>query len=270
MGNIGELNGEIITAALTDQSVCRKIFVFDSLSSTNDKAKSLAKDGEGSDLPENFAVLAKTQTEGRGTKGRSWSSPPGGLYLSVCLQKAAPPSAVGLVTAYAAVAVRKTLSDLCGIDAKIKWVNDIVCSDKKLCGILCESFDNPRGERSLIVGIGINLTSAALPDGLKSTAAALSDLTKETPLSQNALAAGLLHNLSGISDETSLRGCLPDYRLHSSLLGRQVTVTDLSNPESKITATAVDIDKNANLLILDQNGETHILNSARYSVAPLT
>lgn len=114
-------------------------------------------------------VTARSQTRGRGTKGRTWFSPHDtNLYLTVTLGE--PDQRFPIVTG---VAVHDALSELCrGIEVEIKWPNDIMISGKKVCGILCES----KGALTAI-GIGINVRQTAWPDDLIETATSLSAAT---------------------------------------------------------------------------------------------
>ncbi len=130
----------------------------ESIGSTNDAALALAAAGE----PEGASVLADQQTAGRGRRGRSWSSPPGaGVYLSVILRGEDLAKIPGLVTLGAGVAASAAVQVATGLPVRLKWPNDLVISAewRKLGGILCEA----QGRDALVVGVGINLTSAAHP-----------------------------------------------------------------------------------------------------------
>ena len=132
-------------------------------SSTNTELKSRA-----SSLPGGTVLWSLRQTAGRGRSGRSFLSPEGGLYYSMLLKFPAPEERLTAVTPLAAVAVARALKAVCGLDTQIKWPNDILCSGKKLCGILTESTVGASGMQ-IIVGIGVNVNTPSfpgLPDGL--------------------------------------------------------------------------------------------------------
>src|SRR6266850_880655 len=130
-----------------------QILSFDSLPSTNVEAASRAVDG----APEGLCVVASEQTAGRGRLQRQWVSPKGaGLYCSIILRPQFDQSLWPLLTLMAAVAVQGALLDVYDLETDIKWPNDILVNDRKLCGILAETVDTPLG-RSVILGIGINL-----------------------------------------------------------------------------------------------------------------
>ncbi|HEY6232720.1 MAG TPA: biotin--[acetyl-CoA-carboxylase] ligase [Pyrinomonadaceae bacterium] len=139
-----------------------QILRFESLPSTNLEAARLA--AEGAD--EGLCVLAREQTAGRGRLQRQWISPKdAGLYFSIVLRPRFEQSAWSLLTLMAAVAVHDVLLDACGVEADIKWPNDLLVNEKKICGILAETVETPAG-RAVVVGIGINLTRHSLPENL--------------------------------------------------------------------------------------------------------
>jgi BirA family biotin operon repressor/biotin-[acetyl-CoA-carboxylase] ligase len=148
---------------------------YDSLPSTNSEVARLALEG----AREGLCVVANEQTAGRGRLGREWLSPAGaGLYLSILLKPSVNIKNWPLLTLAAAVAVHDSLRDACGLETDIKWPNDIVLGGRKLCGILAETVDADTG-RAVILGIGINLSSAAFPADLRSTAISLAEVMSE-------------------------------------------------------------------------------------------
>ena len=119
--------------------------------STNDEAAARARDG----APHGTCLVAEEQTKGRGTKGRTWWSPRGGLYLSVILRLELAPSAMPPLTLAAGVGVCDACRAL-GADAVLKWPNDVLAGGRKLAGILVEAAS--RGDRVeyAILGVGLN------------------------------------------------------------------------------------------------------------------
>jgi BirA family biotin operon repressor/biotin-[acetyl-CoA-carboxylase] ligase len=143
-----------------------QILRFDSLPSTNLEAVTRAAAG----ADEGLCIVAGEQTAGRGRLGRQWISPRGaGVYFSVVLRPKFDQSVWPLITLMASIAVQETLLQTCELQTDIKWPNDVLHDDKKLCGILAETVETNRG-RAVIVGIGINLTKAALPPELETVA----------------------------------------------------------------------------------------------------
>ena len=137
-----------------------KVLRYESLPSTNTELARLASEGAA----EGVAVLADEQTAGRGRLQRAWSSPKGaGLYFSILLRPRIPVDRWPLITFMAALAVGDALQEAAGLRTDIKWPNDLLSGERKICGILSEAIETPAG-RAVIVGIGINLTPSAFPE----------------------------------------------------------------------------------------------------------
>lgn len=119
---------------------------------TNDRLLELAEAG----APEGTLVLSEVQTQGRGRLGRSWVSLPGqGLLFSLLTRPTFPPEIAATLPLVAGVAVAETFRRR-GIEVGLKWPNDILIGDRKLCGILCEAQTSAKGIEGIIIGIGIN------------------------------------------------------------------------------------------------------------------
>lgn len=152
--------------------VGRRVLVFDELESTNTFAATLASPEDG------LAIVARNQTSGRGRFGRVWQSRPGSsLLLSVVMHPPVELRRASVLTATAAVAVGNAVLHLTGLQALIKWPNDLLVRGKKVCGILIEQ------GRAVVVGVGLNLNqtadefrSADLPD-----ATSLVEVLKQMP-----------------------------------------------------------------------------------------
>lgn len=130
----------------------RRVLVFGRLDSTSDRAAALAEDRAN----DGVVVLAREQTAGRGQHGRTWQAPAGtSVLLSAVLF---PPPALrrpALLTAWAAVSVCETILQSTGLQARIKWPNDVLVRGRKVCGILIEQ------GRATVAGIGLNVSQTA-------------------------------------------------------------------------------------------------------------
>jgi BirA family transcriptional regulator, biotin operon repressor / biotin---[acetyl-CoA-carboxylase] ligase len=147
-----------------------QILRFETLGSTNDRARDLAMQGAS----EGVCVLADSQTAGRGRQGRQWSSPPNtGLYLSIILRPQVTPARAALITLASAIAVAETLILDFQTPADIKYPNDILVKGKKICGILVESSIADQRLEYAILGIGVNVAQKAFPDDLREIATSL-------------------------------------------------------------------------------------------------
>lgn len=163
-----------------------KVLRFESLPSTNTELARMASEGAA----EGLAIVADEQTAGRGRLQRAWSSPKGaGLYFSILLRPVIPIDQWPLITFLAALAVGDALQEATGLTTDIKWPNDLLSGERKICGILAEAIDTPAG-RAVIVGIGINLTPSAFPEATSVSEAAGLQPDRE------AILAALLRALS--------------------------------------------------------------------------
>jgi BirA family biotin operon repressor/biotin-[acetyl-CoA-carboxylase] ligase len=140
-----------------------RLVVRDSVGSTNEEAMGLGRDGDAGRL----WVVAREQLQGRGRRGRTWSSPPGNLYASLLLIDAAPSEHLPELGFVAGVALVRALHDILGNDPRLglKWPNDILFDGAKLSGILLESSLLPGGRTACVAGFGVNCRShpATLP-----------------------------------------------------------------------------------------------------------
>jgi BirA family biotin operon repressor/biotin-[acetyl-CoA-carboxylase] ligase len=146
---------------------------YESLPSTNSELARLALEGAA----EGLCIVADEQTAGRGRLQRQWLSPSGsGLYFSILLKPDIEQRVWPLITLMAAVAVHDALRKICEVEFDIKWPNDIIIRDKKVCGILAETIETDDG-RAVVLGIGINLAPTALPVELRGTAISIEEAT---------------------------------------------------------------------------------------------
>ncbi len=160
-----------------------KILRFDSIDSTNLEAIRQARAG----APEGLSVVAREQTAGRGRLDRSWhSQKDAGLYFSIVLRPTLEMNLWPLLPLMAALAVSDALMKACGLPTDIKWPNDILANDRKLCGILAETIETVNGSAA-IAGIGINLTNEAVLKDLRSTATSIEEITDGKPDAEEVL-----------------------------------------------------------------------------------
>lgn len=137
---------------LHTEYIGRNIRYFETIDSTNIKAKEIAYESE-----EGTVVISEEQTLGRGRLGRSWVSPKGkGIWMSILLKPKIDPMKVAKITQIGAAAVSLAIQDL-GIESSIKWPNDIVINGKKVCGILTEMSCELNMINYVIMGVGINV-----------------------------------------------------------------------------------------------------------------
>jgi len=150
-----------------------RTILYESLPSTNTEAARLAIEGAA----EGLTIVAEEQTAGRGRLQRNWSSPKGaGLYFSMLLRPVIATNLWPLITFAAALAIGDALSEVADLQCDIKWPNDLLAGERKICGILSETVETPIG-RAVVVGIGVNLRRDAYPGMLEQVATSVEQET---------------------------------------------------------------------------------------------
>lgn len=146
---------------------------FDTVTSTMDLAIEAAESG----VAEGYVIAAEEQTSGRGRRGRTWTSPPGvGVYLSVVLRprlEAVHGRLLAILTLAAGVGVRDAVNRLTGLDAHLKWPNDVLIGPRKVAGILAEGINIGMPQQTVVLGIGVNVADGVYLDAVGSNATSL-------------------------------------------------------------------------------------------------
>ncbi|MBA4147491.1 MAG: biotin--[acetyl-CoA-carboxylase] ligase [Verrucomicrobia bacterium] len=167
------LHADDLRSRLQDVKVVgRDIRVFQETTSTNDVVEKLARDG----VKEGAVVFAESQSKGRGRLGRKWVSPPGkGLWFSVLLRPNFHPLCTTQLTVASATALVRAIRSQTGVQAEIKWPNDILICGKKVAGILTELSAEIDSVKYVIIGIGVdvNLQNSDFPPEVRNIATSL-------------------------------------------------------------------------------------------------
>ena len=146
------------------------IYFYDEIGSTNDECKKLAEEG----AKHGTLVVAEKQTKGKGRRGRSWESPKGtGIWMTLLLRPDIEPYNSSGLTLVTAMAINKAVQEITGLDAKIKWPNDIVVNGKKVTGILTEMSAQLEMINYIVIGIGINVNTEEFSQDIAKTASSL-------------------------------------------------------------------------------------------------
>ena len=218
-------------------------------------------------LDDGFTVLSERQYAGRGRLGRKFVSPEGGLYMSTLLIGRDFIENTGALTVRAAVAVKNALKEITGLhDIGIKWVNDIYCDNKKVCGILAESMVRKGLCDFSVLGIGVNVTTpkSSFDSEVSEIAGSLSDFVN-IGFSKNELAACILNHLEKTlfeKDKRKATAILDDYRDSSVIIGREVLVI---KGDISVRAKVLGIDDDASLYVQYEDGRTEILRTGEVS-----
>ena len=243
----------------------RRLLFFPELGSTMDEAARLAMDG----AEEGTVVIAERQSAGRGRQGRSWVSQPGNLLLSVLLRPdmAQLPYISILGGLAAARAVRKTT----GLDARIKWPNDLMLSGRKAAGILSESTVEGQSVCYAVLGIGINvaLNSGDISE-ISGVACSLNEAAG-TEIPREKLLRHLLMDLDDLYRSLPASGpnvsppLVAEWTGLLETIGSRVTATF---HEDEVRGVAVGVDENGNLLLKTDDGEVITLTAGDVTLTP--
>lgn len=226
----------------------KKIHYFDYLSSTMDLAMQLGMQGAG----DGTLVLAEAQTKGRGRLGRSWFSPKyKGIYLSLILRPKLAPAVSPILTLLSAVSICEAVKNVTGLEAQIKWPNDVFIQNKKFAGILTEMNAEVDKVNFVVIGIGLNVNNDK-----KSLIAQATSLKEQLghPVSRLALLQELLRRIESnylLLEDKGSRVIVDKWRNFSSTLGRHVKVYCQNK---HIEGCAVDIDSDGSLLVRKASG----------------
>ena len=253
------LSREGLQLALAESEILKDVIYLKTVDSTNRYARGLDEAG--------VLIVANEQTQGRGRLGRSWHGPAGeGLWFSLVLRPNMDPSQAAMVTQIAASAVWQGIFKVTGIEASIKWPNDIQIGPRKLCGILTEMNAELGAIQRLVVGIGINVNNASMPAELSETATSLM-LETDRKWSRKALLVAVLKAFEAdylkFINEGDVTSVIRRCREHSSLLGKPIRILTGSREEF---ADAVDISDKGELIVRKASGELAPLISGEISV----
>ncbi|HMM68851.1 MAG TPA: biotin--[acetyl-CoA-carboxylase] ligase [Gudongella oleilytica] len=250
--NYDEVKGEL-TASL----IGKKLIHFQSVGSTNDKAKELAVKAE-----EGTVIVAEEQTSGKGRLGRSWSSPGRkGIYASIILKPDMEPFNAAKLTLLGAAAVALALED-CGIESQIKWPNDIIINGKKAAGILTEMSSELGIVNYIILGIGINVNQSVeeLPPELMDRATSLM-IAAGKAIQRKHLLAQVLNRLDELYAQFKETGdidqALDICRERSAVIGKDIIVVQ---GRKQRPGHAVSINHDGELMVRFDEGLEQVIS----------
>jgi BirA family biotin operon repressor/biotin-[acetyl-CoA-carboxylase] ligase len=219
------LSSETLAALFPSKTLNHSLFVFEELTSTNTLALEVAKNP----ISQGTVVLADRQTAGRGRLQRSWFSPPGtNIYGSLIFSFNVPFQTMGWIPLMAGVALAQAIEDHAKIGITLKWPNDILIEERKVGGILCESFKKSPTETCVVIGFGINvnLPESAFPKDLERMATSL-QIQSQHPLDRYHLLKSIVTTLEQGWEALITHG--PQayqlaYSSRCSTLGKQIQV----------------------------------------------
>ena len=223
-----------------------EFYYFKSISSTNDKAKEMADQGKS-----NTVVVAEKQEKGRGRFGRKWVSGLGGLYMTIVLEEKDPDKAK-YMTLMASVAVAKTIRNSSKLNAMVKWPNDVLVNDKKVCGILTEIMSGKKNYT--LIGIGLNVNQKKFDKEIIDKATSMrieSNKDFDIKIVSKSIMGEFnkLNHYYAIKNHKKIISLWKDY---SYTLGKRIRAETISGTYA---GKAVDIDKDCSLVLKLDNGK---------------
>jgi BirA family biotin operon repressor/biotin-[acetyl-CoA-carboxylase] ligase len=210
-----------------------------------DTAKEMADDI----AKEGTVVIADRQTEGRGRNGRTWDSPPGGLYLSLILKPRILVFEAHKLIFLSGTAVAEALRRTTGRKMEIKWPNDIIHADKKVGGLLCETSSLGKTLRFAVLGIGINTNVPRFSTDLEGGATSLLQIAGKE-VDNDQVAERIMQEISTRYENfpENFQELLAEWKNLTNTLGRDVLL------EGEMFR-AIDIDEEGFLLVVDKEGK---------------
>jgi BirA family biotin operon repressor/biotin-[acetyl-CoA-carboxylase] ligase len=261
-----------VAPGLTTRAFGRSIEYRESVGSTNDLAKQLARGG----APEGFLVIADEQTAGKGRLGRAWTTPKGSaLAMSLVLRPPLPPYEAPRITLVAAVAVAEAVREVTGLPVGIKWPNDLQLNGRKFCGILTEMEAEMERVAFVVCGMGlnVNLPRTALPAEFRESATSLMAELGGAPVARARLVQAVMARFeSAYSDLIGGRfaAVLERWRALSVTLGQPVRVLSVTGAPT-LEGVAEEVDDEGALLVRESaSGKLHRVLAGEVSLRPAT
>jgi BirA family biotin operon repressor/biotin-[acetyl-CoA-carboxylase] ligase len=220
----------------------QKVRHYGEVNSTMEVAKELAKKG----VEEGTIVVAESQSRGRGRLGREWSSPVGGIYCTVVLRPKVSPAYAPRISLMASVAVARTIRDLFGLPAELKWPNDVLIGGKKVCGILAEMEAETDELKFVNLGIGMNVNCSISQERATSLR---DELGRD--VSRKMVLGAVLAEIQRQQNVLTTDDLLAEWKKLSVTLGREVRVASLGE---EISGKAIDVDSDGALIVACPDG----------------
>ncbi len=243
-----------------------KIIYLESVDSTNNEVKRRVETGE----LENLLVVSEEQIAGKGRRGRSWKSPRGtGIWMSFVIKPELEPESAPMITLVAAMACAKAIREITGLEASIKWPNDIVVNGKKVVGILTEMSTEMMYVNYVVVGVGINVNMEEFPEEIKEVATSLK-IEAKSEISRSQLVAKFGEQFEKyyqeFLDKQNLSSIREEYEEYLINCNKEVAI---QQGQDRWNGIALGINNNGELLVKKQDGEVQVIRAGEVSVRGL-
>ncbi len=255
----------LLKPLLKNNKLVQEIYYKDELNSTNEFAKSLAREG----ALEGTIVIADTQTSGKGRLGRTWVSPPKtGIWLSLILRPEIKPQHAGQLTLLSGLCMCEAIHNITGMNSYIKWPNDVVVNGKKVCGILTEMNAEIERVNHVVLGIGVNVNQNEFNEDLP-YATSLS-IEGKTNYKRSIIVKEFIDIFEKAYEtykvSESLAEFLPRYENRCITLGKEVKIIEGGK---EIIAKAINVEENGNLIVMLSDGTKKQIYAGEVSVRGL-
>lgn len=256
------LNQVEVQDGLNTKKIGHTIVFYEETTSTNDMARKLAEEG----YPDGTVVIAEQQTGGKGRMGRQWKSQKGtGIWMSILLRPDIPPKSASKLTLIAGLCVCKAVRSVTGLEAGIKWPNDVLIGNKKICGILTEMNAEMDQIHSIVVGIGINVNITEFPDELQQKATSLY-LASGKKFSRKEILQKTLEEweiaYQEYQKDQNLNAFYQEYETYCITLNQEVQVI----AKEPFFGKAIGLNPEGELIVEKENGEKVVVFSGEVSI----
>lgn len=241
----------------------RNLVCYAETDSTNNRAKEAGE----KQAPHGMLFVADEQTAGKGRRGRTWVSPPGtSVYMTILLRPDIEPSKAPMLTLVMGLSVAEGIRKATGVEAKIKWPNDIVVNQKKVCGILTEMSTEIQSVNYVVIGDGINTNQEEFPEEIRQMATSLC-LECGQPVRRAELIAAVMEqfekNYETFMKTKDLSGLKEAYNAILVNCNRQVRILE---PGNEYEAMAEGIDRMGELIVRLPDGQKKNIFAGEVSV----
>lgn len=260
--SLDKISSDEIYENLKTLFIGKKIIHFDEIDSTNTYAKKI-----GDSCDDGTVITCEKQVAGRGRLGRQWEAQAGSMCMSIVLKPKISMFQVAKITQVCAAAISLSLDEL-NVDAKIKWPNDLMINNKKICGILTEMNSDKERVNYVIVGMGLNVNNLYedFPNEIKNVATSIFNETG-IKVNRNVIAAKIINNFELLYNEfvnnNNYKLSLDICRKKSNIIGKNI---NLIKNNSITSAKAVSLGDDGELIVQYENGETDSIISGEISV----
>ena len=244
------LDADLILSGLETKWLGKNLLCFCEVDSTNAVAASMAQKADNGTV-----ILAERQTQGKGRMARSWASPQGGIWMSIILKPDMPLADAYRLNMIASIALARAFFGLYSLSAGIKWPNDLLIGDQKICGILMEINAEVDRLNYVIMGIGINanIDVSGFPEEWRSTSL-WHEMKRK--IMRVELIQRILQEMEELYERMGSKEIYEEWRGRSITLGRQVRITSINGD---LYGEAMDLEEDGALIVKTENDLMRVL-----------